>query len=526
MALYLNQGNKKFLEYKNSKIFVDKSLLIKECNFSNGTTDKYMCVTRPRRFGKTLALSMLNAYYSKGCDSKELFKDLKISKDPSFDKHLNKHNVIWIDMASVYTSIRDKNKFFDELIGNLLDDLKEKFPNCITEKENSLGKAFIKLKNELNERFIFLIDEWDVIYREQDSNYKLCNEYTEFLRSLFKSSDVSACIDLVYMTGILPIRRYSTQSTLNMFKEFNMINPRNLTEFVGFTEEEVKNLCTQYNRDFNEIKSWYDGYRLKGIEIYNPKSVVEAITENECADYWTSTSAIEAVTNYMNYDNGVLKDLITKMIAGEKVDVDVSMFGNDLTKVNSKDAALTVLIHLGYLAYDEEDRACYIPNHEIKEEFQRALKLLDWKEIYNPIENSKKLYEETLKGNTDFINITLDKNRKELAGPFNKNKEDILGVIVAISYYYANQFYNIKKEDTSTLGRSDVSFIPKDNTHIPFIVELKVDSTPENAISQIKEKEYFNSLGDYKGQVLLLGISYDSKKLKHSSKVETINLQN
>ena len=382
----------------------------------------------------------------------------------------------------------------------------------------------MKINQTLNERFIFLIDEWDIIYREQENNFKLCNEYTEFLRNLFKSYDVSSCIDLVYMTGILPIKRYSTQSTLNMFTEYNMIDSRNLTEFVGFTEQEVKDLCVKYNRDFNEVKNWYDGYRLNDIEIYNPKSVVETLTTRKCGDYWVLTSSTEAVSNYMNYDNGELKIIIAKLIAGEKVVVDVSLFANDLTQVNSKDAALTVLIHLGYLAYDEETKSCYIPNYEIKQEFITALKKLDWEELNNPISNSKKLYEETLKGNTEYINSILDKNHKELAGPFNKNKEDVLGIIVALSYDYARNYYNIKKEDTSTLGRSDISFIPKDNTHIPMIVELKVDSTPEKAIAQIKEKEYFNSLGNYKGKVLLLGISYDSKNLKHSSKVEFIDL--
>ena len=524
MSSYLNMDNDLFFDYQNDDIFVDKSMLIKECNKQIRKTTKFMCITRPRRFGKTLALSMLNAYYSKGCDSKELFKDLKFSKDPSFEKHLNKHNVIWIDMASIYTSIRNKNKFFKELETNIIDDLNESFPGCLTKKENTVGKALVKIKNELGERFIFLIDEWDIIYREQECNFKLCNEYTEFLRYLFKSSDISACLDLVYMTGILPIKRYSTQSTLNMFTEYNMIDSRNLTEYIGFTEEEVKDLCVKYNRDFNEIKNWYDGYRLNDIEIYNPKSVVETLTTGKCGDYWVLTSSTEAVSNYMNYDNGELKSIIAEMIAGEKVSVNVGKFQNDLTKVNSKDAALTVLIHLGYLAYDEENKSCYIPNHEIKEEFVNALEQLDWQELSNPIGNSKKLYEETLKGNTDFINETLDKNHKELAGPFNKNKEDVLGIIILISYYSANNFYSIKKEDTSTLGRSDISFIPKDNTHIPMIVELKIDSTPEKAIAQIKEKEYFNSLGNYIGKVLLLGISYDSKNLKHSSKVEMINL--
>ena len=390
-------------------------------------------------------------------------------------------------MASLYTDIRDKNDFFKELETNLLDDLNEAFPNVLKEMDNTISKAIIRINSKLNERFIFLIDEWDVIYREQEYNTKLCDEYTELLRNLFKSSNVSSCIDLVYMTGILPIRRYSTQSTLNMFTEYDMINPRELDSFIGFTEDEVKDLCNKYHRDFNEIKSWYNGYNLNGISLYNPISVVEAVLRGKCKDYWVQTSAIESVTNYMNYDHGTLKGIITKMLSGDKVSVNVSRFSNDLTKVNSADSALTVLIHLGYLAFIKGEELgfgyCYIPNYEIRQEFVNAILELDWKEIYNPISNSKKLYEETLKGNVEFINTTLDQNHLELAGPFNKNKEDILGVIVEISYYNAKQFYNIKKEDTSILGRSDLSFIPYDNCHIPFIVELKVNSTPDEVIA-------------------------------------------
>ena len=228
--------------------------------------------------------------------------------------YLNKNNVIWIDMASLYTDIRDKNDFFKELETNLLDDLNEAFPNVLKEMDNTISKAIIRINSKLNERFIFLIDEWDVIYREQEYNTKLCDEYTELLRNLFKSSNVSSCIDLVYMTGILPIRRYSTQSTLNMFTEYDMINPRELDSFIGFTEDEVKDLCKKYNRDFNEIKSWYNGYNLNGISLYNPISVVEAVLRGKCKDYWVQTSAIESVTNYMNYDHGALKGIITRNI--------------------------------------------------------------------------------------------------------------------------------------------------------------------------------------------------------------------
>ncbi len=524
MALYLNQDNSKFISYANDDIFVDKSMLLSVCNKNlNKESVKYMCVTRPRRFGKTMALSMLNAYYSKGCDSNELFKGFKIENDETYLTHLNKHNVIWIDMSSLYTDIKDKNIFVTELQLELIDDLKAIYNDILTDKEDTLRKCFSKIKSNTSDRFIFLIDEWDVIYREQENNAKLCEEYTEFLRNLFKSSDVSSCIDLVYMTGILPIKRYSTQSTLNMFKEYNMINSRTINKFIGFTEDEVIKLCQKYNRDFNEIKAWYNGYNLNGVALYNPKSVVETIINGECSDYWTQTSAIEAVTDYMNYDNGELKDIIAKMIVGESVDVDVSLFENDLTKIDSRDAALTVLIHLGYLAYDNIEKKCYIPNFEIRQEFERALRKLNWGDLYNPISNSKKLYDETLKGNTNFINQVFDQNHKELAGPFNKNKEDILGVITLISYYSVKQFYDIHKEVNTTLGRADIVFIPKDNNHIPMIIELKVNSTPDEAIKQIKDKEYVNTLGTYKGNVLLLGISYDSSSLKHNSKIEYIN---
>ncbi len=520
VSLYLNQDNKRFERSLNTEIYVDKSMLIKECNKLFNTENCFMCVTRPRRFGKTMALAMLNAYYSKGCDSKNLFKGLKIENDGSYNEQLNKHNVIWIDMSRMYL------KYKDELIQNLntiiVEDLNDNFPNILKKTDNAIDDAILRINEVTDERFIFLIDEWDVVFREAEYNQKLCNEYIEFLRALFKSSDVSSCIDLVFMTGILPIRRYSNKLTLEMFKEYNMTYGGELATYFGFTDLEVRELCSKYNCDYKEIKEWYNGYKLSGIEFYNPLAIVRAISYGECDYYWTHTSSIEALTNYMNYDIGNLKDIFTKIIVGEKVNVNVTKFSYDLTMIDSRDAALTILIQYGYLAYDEINKVCYIPNYEIRLEFLNALQELNWFDLYNPISNSKKLYEETLKGNTDFINQTFDQNHKELAGPCNKNKEDILGVITIISYYSVKQFYDIHKEVNTTLGRADIVFIPKDNNHIPMIIELKVDSTPDEAINQIKDKEYVNTLGSYKGDVLLLGISYDSKSLKHNSKIEHI----
>ena len=247
MSLYLNQDSISFKFALNSKIYIDKTLMIREINSLIQTNYRFMCVTRPRRFGKSMALSMLNAYYSKGCDSKELFKGLKIESDESYLKHLNKHNVIWIDMAGLYTRLNDKNTFVEKLKEFIYLDLKNNYKNlnldCDLSDGTFLANTLIKIKSELNEKFIFLIDEWDVIFREEEYNNKLCDEYIMFLRDLFKSSDVSSCIDLVYMTGILPIRRYSTQSTLNMFTEYNMLDSFPIESFVGFTESEVIYLC-------------------------------------------------------------------------------------------------------------------------------------------------------------------------------------------------------------------------------------------------------------------------------------------
>ncbi len=524
MSFYLNQNNGKFLSYYNDYIFVDKSRMIDIINRGfNKENFKYMCVTRPRRFGKTMALSMLNAYYSKGCNSKEIFDKLEISKAGTYLDHLNKHNVIWLDMGNIYTSLRNKDNFLKELETNLLDDLSEAFPNTLKEIDDSISKAILRINSKLQERFIFLIDEWDVIFREQEDNTELCNEYIDFLRNLFKSSNVSSCIDLVYMTGILPIKRYRSESALNMFREYNMIDPCGLESYFGFTEEETKTLCTKYNMNFDEIKSWYDGYKLEGIEIYNPKSVVEAIITRKCKDHWVNTSARESVMEYMNYDNGALKDMIVEMLSGEEIKVDVRKFGNDLTKINSSDAALTALIHLGYLAYDEAKGKCYIPNHEIKEEFIIAMDDLKWNDICNPISSSEELLEKTLDGDAEYINETLDRNHNELATIFNKNKEDVLGIIVYISYYNAKKYYEIIKEASTTKGRADLVFKPRDNTHIPFIIELKADDNAENAIKQINNKEYIDVLGDYHGKVILIGINYDSKFLKHDTKIKIIN---
>ncbi len=526
MSYYLNQGNEKFIRYMNNEIFIDKSLLIKECNKRINSEESYMCVTRPRRFGKTMALSMLNAYYSKGCDSAYLFNNLKISKDPSFESHLNQHNVIWIDMASFYNELDDKSDFVKKLNQIVIKDIDECFSNILTNEEDKISKAIRKVNDVTKDTFIFLIDEWDVVLRESnDENLKF--KYMELLTTLFKSSDTSSCIDLVYMTGILPLKRYNGQSGLNCFKEYTMLRSKSLSEFFGFTKDDVKSLCNKYNMDYNKMKQWYDGYNLNGIEIYNPKSVVEAIEEREYDDYWTSTSSIEPVIKYLSYEDKDLKEELTKMLADIKIKTTIKDFDNDIREIHSKSDCLILLIHLGYLTFEygsdrTKDVSCYIPNYEIRSQLINALKKLKWYDLYEPINDSEEAVNALYNHDEETISKILDKNHNLYANSLNKNNEQVLELLTILSFSTLRSTHEKRNQPSNTKGRADIIYIPKYNDPA-IIVELKYNKNASLAIDQIKNKEYISLLDNYHGKVILCGINYDDN-MKHQTKIEEIEI--
>ncbi len=526
MSYYLNQSNEKFLRYTKNKVFVDKSLLIKECNDVLGSEDSYMCITRPRRFGKTMALSMLNAYYSKGCDSKELFKKLKISNVSSFDTHLNKHNVIWIDMQSVYKDLKDKSSFVDELHRTIINDLNTSFPNILTSEEITSAKAFRKINNELKENFILLIDEWDVVLRESNDKI-LKNNYIDLLLTLFKAGDTSSCFDLVYMTGILPIKRYDGQSSLNCFKEYTMLDSESLASYVGFTADEVENLCNDYNMDYNKMKKWYDGYNVNGQEIYNPKSVVEAITKREYDDYWASTSSINPVVKYLSYEDKDLKEELTNMLADIKIKSTIKGFDNDIREIHSKSDCLILLIHLGYLTFEygsdrTKDVNYYIPNYEIRSQLINALKKLKWYDLYEPINDSEEAVNALYNHDEETISKILDKNHNLYANSLNKNNEQVLELLTILSFSTLRSTHEKRNQPSNTKGRADIIYIPKYNDPA-IIVELKYNKNASLAIDQIKNKEYISLLDNYHGKVILCGINYDDN-MKHTTKIEEIEI--
>ncbi len=378
MGIYLNRGNDAFRRDLSEDIYVDKSMLISKTNEAIEYDNPFWCVTRLRRSGKTMAIKMLNAYYSKGCDSRELFHGLKIESDPSYGKHLNKHNVITIDIGGEFCSAFGKSSFIPELSRKVIKDLRTAFPDVDYAENDTLINTISRIHDKTGETFIFLIDEWDMVFQERPDDKELQEDYLYFLRGLFKGNTAANAIDLVYMTGILPIPKGVSQSSLNNFTEYNMLNPDGLEEYFGFTQEEVDSLCDRFDMDKEEMRHWYNGYNYGNLSIYNPWSVVNAVTDKRYDDYWNATCSIEALTTYMNYGDGLLKKDMMSLMEGKEVKLNPRLFDNDLTKVDSRDAALTVLIHFGYLSYDSENSTCRIPNYEIKQAFMTAFKILNW----------------------------------------------------------------------------------------------------------------------------------------------------
>lgn len=374
--MYLNIGNAGFQSIRKG-LYVDKSGLISFMNSTLGTKDKLTCVSRPRRFGKSFATQMLCAYYDKSCDSRDLFCDLEISKDSMFETFLNQYDVIYLDITWFISTEKNVKNTVSYLQEQVIAELCSNYP--FAEKECSLPVMLAKISETTNRRFIIIIDEWDALFREAKDDTDLHKEYLQLLRGLFKSSLTDKMIEAAYMTGILPIKKYGTQSALTDFREYTMLQPKKLAEYVGFTESEVENLCLKYGMDFEEAKRWYDGYSFSRVKsVYSPNSVIQAISNEEFGDYWTETETYESLKFYIGLNEDGLKDAIISMLGGERHKVNTRTFQNDMSNIKSKDDVLTLLVHLGYLAYDFAKKEVYIPNQEVADEFKNAVEYSGW----------------------------------------------------------------------------------------------------------------------------------------------------
>lgn len=526
MGIYLNPNNTLFREDLNSRIYVDKSMIIAELNAVFQTYDKYLCVSRPRRFGKSMAGNMISAYYSKGCDSRELFKNLKIAQDASFEKNLNKYNVIKFDLNGFYNSLPKGSDIISYITHEIVAELKTAFPDTIfSDTDKSLADAMKKIHYTTKETFVIIIDEYDVLVREQVPS-SIFESYLNFLSSLFKNADLKPAISLAYLTGILPIVRDKIQSKMNEFGEYSMTTPKQLAQFVGFTEEETRQLCAKYDMDFAECERWYNGYHLKkDLSVYSPRSVISAMQNGDYKSYWTVTGSYEALKNYilMNFD-GIRDDVVT-MIGGGRVAVDIFSYMNTMTEFKNKDDVFTYLVHLGYLAYDSKEETCYIPNYEVRREWITSIKMSsDYTQVMKIVNASKQLVERTIECDEEYIATALDDAHTQATNPLTYNDEKSFQSAIGIAYFYATSKYTIVKELPTGRGFADIAFIPYVPNVPAIIVELKNNKTATGAIEQIKSKKYADALRHYEGNLIFVGINYDEKTKAHTCKIEKLEI--
>ena len=519
MGIYLNPENVDFQEVLNSKIYVDKSELIQYTNSVLRTTQKYICVSRPRRFGKSMAANMLTAYYSRGCDSRELFQGLKIATHPDFEKHLNQYNVIHLNMRDYLTESENMKQLIQFVEDDLLDELQQEFSDLRMPRRKTLVKVLEQAFAQYKIPFVFIIDEWDCIFRVHKSDAASQKEYLDFLRNLLKDKSYIA---LAYMTGILPIKKYGEHSAINVFYEYSMTDASPIEEFTGFTEQEVRKLCKQYNMPFSETKKWYDGYCVDGVSIYNPKSVVEAMLRGKFSNYWTQTETYEALKIYIQSNEFGVQDVILKLLAGEKEKIDTTTFSNDMVTFATKDDVLTLLVHLGYLTYNAETKEIWIPNDEVMEQFISTVKVMGWGSVVTALETSEKLLQATLSGDEQTVAELIEQAHQANASILKYNDENALSCVISLAYYSAQKNYTLHREMPAGKGFADIVFEPNRNCNLPaMIVELKWGHSAEEAVEQIKRKDYLDCLQNYHGEVLLVGVNYDKEK-HHTCKIERV----
>ncbi len=522
MGIYLNPGNNGYQEAIRSKIYVDKTKLIACINERLHTKEKYICISRPRRFGKSMALEMLAAYYSRGCDSKKLFEPYKIAKDQSFLEHLNQYDVIVLNMQQFLIEA-DAGHVTEYLEQEVLRELQKAYGEFLNRERMGLAAALREIFIETGRRFIFLIDEWDCIMRERQESEAMQKQYLDFLRNLLKDQDFVA---LAYMTGILPVKKYGQHSALNMFWEYSMTGQDVFEEYTGFTEDEVKSLCSQFGMNYAETGSWYDGYTFTNFQhVYNPKSVVEAMHRRRYSNYWTSTETYEALKIYIDMDFDGLRPDILQMLGGGRVKVSTRSFQNDMYNLKTKDDVLTLLIHLGYLGYNADTQEAFIPNREILGEFENAMSVGGWHRIMHLLQASENLLADTLAGNAESVAEELDKAHSQVASLLTYNNENSLACAIGIAYYSARKDYKLIRELPAGKGFADIAFLPLPHTGKPaLLVELKYNKSVRAAIQQIKDRQYTQAFEGYTGRILLVGINYqkDNQNKPHRCIIEKI----
>ncbi len=532
MGLYLNPLSRGFLESIQSEIYIDKTSLIAYTNRKINTKGKYLCVSRPRRFGKTMAAEMLAAYYTSGEETDSLFNGLKIQQEESYRKHLNQYDVFKLDMQFFMTNTSSVSEAMQLLTDILIQELKAAYPGMVLLHDKILSIVLTSAFLYSGRPFVFLIDEWDCFMRRSHDGAEQ-KIYLDFLRNLLKDQPYVA---LAYMTGILPIKKYGEHSTLNMFYEYSMIDSAEISDCFGFTAAEVQTLCEQYHMDFGETRDWYDGYHLVSnatgeritYSMYSPKSITEAMLRRTLAPYWNQTETYEALKKHIQQNFDGLQDDVVTMLAGGSVEVHLRSFQNDMNIYNNKHEVLTLLVHLGYLAYDLDTGTVRIPNKEVMGEFVDTIQdIAEYSEVSALVQASRTLLSSLWKMEGDTVATGVEKAHMQFPS-IQYNNENALSCVIELAFFYAREYYTVIRELPTGKGFADICYIPKpkhtDKSAV--IVELKWNQSADTALDQIRRREYPAKLAAYHGNLLLCGINYDREdaEKKHRCRIEKFSI--
>lgn len=535
ISMIINSGNNKFRKRIKTG-YVDKTGLIAYLNKKIGTDDAFYCVTRPRRFGKTIAASALCAYLCKDCDSKDLFDGLEISHSPSYLKHLNKYDVIFLDMQDFESEIGDGNSYIANLNASMVQELKQAYPKAFVKLEErneesiDFPKAVRLVHQEYGIEFVFILDEWDYVFRTFPNNENLHNSYLSILRQLFKETSGEECVALAYMTGILPIKRLKGQTALNNFKDISMLNTFGLGKYTGFTETDVKEICKNNDLDYEKVKLWYGGYNLDGIELYNPYSI-EYLTESKVfKGYWSKTASTEVVEECIAYNLNGIKNAFADLIEVVSIsNVNVDDFNNDFCPSSSRDAVLVYLVHLGYLSFDKKDNSVRIPNLEVKNEIKSALLKSRNPKVLGIIKKSQDFVDHILNLESESVAEEVEEIHQEYCSTIRYNSEQSLQSVLQVALLSSIEYYDkVKLEEPTGKGFADMVLFPQNgyqNDYPVVVIELKWNKDAKTAIDQIKERNYFNSFKDKSFGGLLVGINYNPKTKVHDCIIESIDFE-
>ncbi len=524
MGRYLNPGNRGFERILKGG-YVDKTGMIDLINKTIDTADNLICISRPRRFGKSFAAQMLCAYYDDSCDSHSLFDDKEIAGQRDYETYLNKFHVIYLDITGFISSLKRRGGRMDDLPENIVRAVAEeaalRYPGLVNGK--NLSGSLVEIAEATGRKFIFIIDEWDAVLREEKNNIRAQEAYLNLLREWFKNGNFTPyAVAAAYMTGILPVKKDGSQSAISDFREYSVLYPGGYAAYTGFTETEVRDLCRSYAMDFTEAREWYDGYYFEEAgSIYNPYSVMSAMKNKKFRSYWQKTSAAEALLTYIDMDYEGLQEDMVRLISGERIEVEIDGFENDFATFRTKDDVLTLLVHLGYLAYDEGEGTVRIPNEEVRLEFHKILKKGEGEKLAALIRNSRKLLEDTIAGKEERVAKAIEALRDSEYAPGYYNDEQALRYVIRFAYIVCADQYLKIEEIPSGHGIADVVYIPKKRSPLPaMIVELKWNRTAEGALSQIRDRNYPAALKGYGGDILLVGVNYNDKTKKHSCRIE------